>query len=303
MRRAEAAAQAAGYFEILAPRYRQERGAADLRSRAGGLRGARARARAPGARTSAPRASGSIAALQGFTAAPFGPGEAARLAQQLLRFLALVPVEYGRGVSDGRVTKDFEIQEAVTFRDGAQAAFTDLQSEIAKRDAGRAALAATGLAELKVALDRAVRTPRDVAGLGRASKAATERTDAALRAAMPSAWLEETDESDYDLIALTLDRMEASAGAGQYRQAEQARLEAYAFFEFGPERRLKSFDPGHGDRHRGLDLVRRRRHGRAREADRRPRAAARDPQDARGARRAAWPTPRRRSATAPARRP
>ena len=53
-----------------------------------------------------------------------------------------------------------------------------------------------------------------------------------------------TDESDYDLIAITLDRMEAAVGAGQYRQAEQARLEAYAFFEFGPERRLKPFDPG-----------------------------------------------------------
>ena len=60
----------------------------------------------------------------------------------------------------------------------------------------------------------------------------------------PKAWQEPTDESDYDLIALTLDRMEAAVGAGQYRQAEQARLEAYAFFEFGPERRLKSFDPG-----------------------------------------------------------
>jgi high-affinity iron transporter len=61
---------------------------------------------------------------------------------------------------------------------------------------------------------------------------------------MPPAWAEKTDESDYDLIALTLDRMEAAAGAGQYRQAEQARLEAYAFFEFGPERRLRSFDQG-----------------------------------------------------------
>ena len=61
---------------------------------------------------------------------------------------------------------------------------------------------------------------------------------------MPKAWQEPTDESDYDLIALTLDRMEAAVGAGQYRQAEQARLEAYAFFEFGPERRLKSFNQG-----------------------------------------------------------
>ena len=38
--------------------------------------------------------------------------------------------------------------------------------------------------------------------------------------------------------------MEAAVGAGERRQAEQARLEAYAFFEFGPERRLKTIDPG-----------------------------------------------------------
>ena len=90
-------------------------------------------------------------------------------------------------------------------------------------------------------------------------EAETKRVEDALDAAMPEAWKESTDESDYDLIALTLDRMEAAAGAGQYRQAEQARLEAYAFFEFGPERRLKAFDPGPGARHRGPDLVRRRR--------------------------------------------
>ena len=75
-------------------------------------------------------------------------------------------------------------------------------------------------------------------------EAETKRVEDALNAAMPEPWKEGTDESDYDLIALTLDRMEAAAGAGQYRQAEQARLEAYAFFEFGPERRLKAFDPG-----------------------------------------------------------
>ena len=75
---------------------------------------------------------------------------------------------------------------------------------------------------------------------------------------MPDAWEAPTDESDYDLIAITLDRMEAAAGAGQFRQAEQARLEAYAFFEFGPERRLKAFDPGLALDVEGLDLVRHR---------------------------------------------
>ena len=72
----------------------------------------------------------------------------------------------------------------------------------------------------------------------------TDRIEGDLARIMPKAWQEPSDESDYDLIALTLDRLEAAVGAGRYGQAEQARLEAYAFFEFGPERRLKSFDPG-----------------------------------------------------------
>src|SRR6185312_10907975 len=77
-----------------------------------------------------------------------------------------------------------------------------------------------------------------------AVKAQAKSVEDALGATMPAAWNESTDESDYDLIQLTLDRMQAAAGAGQYHQAEQARLEAYSFFEFGPERRLKAFDAG-----------------------------------------------------------
>jgi high-affinity iron transporter len=37
--------------------------------------------------------------------------------------------------------------------------------------------------------------------------------------------------------------MEAAAAAGEWKQAEQARLEAYAFFEFGPELTLRSLAP------------------------------------------------------------
>ena len=51
----------------------------------------------------------------GFTAAPFTPEEAARRAQQLLQFLELVPVEYGRGVKGDRVTRDFEITDYAEY--------------------------------------------------------------------------------------------------------------------------------------------------------------------------------------------
>jgi len=42
------------------------------------------------------------AGLEGFRAAPLAPVEEVRRAGQILRFLALVPIEYDRGVEDGR---------------------------------------------------------------------------------------------------------------------------------------------------------------------------------------------------------
>lgn len=242
-RTAEASAQAAGYFGILLPRYLQDMGDARAdRALAAYGRMQRAARNGDAAAFRAAHAD-AVAALEGFTAAPFTDEEAARRAQQLLRFLALVPVEYGRGVSDGKVTKDFEIQEAVAFQNGAVAAFQDLQATLAKRDPARTAAVAEQLDRLGTIVDTATKQKEGVESPEAVDDLAGQIEDG-LTATMPKAWQEATDESDYDLIALTLDRMEAAAGAGQYQQAEQARLEAYAFFEFGPERRLKAFDPG-----------------------------------------------------------
>ena len=236
-RRAEAAAQAAGYFAILAPRYSEDRGAAAEQE------ASEAFAALPAADDLGAALDRADKALEGFTAAPFTPEEAARRAQQLLQFLSLVPVEYGRGVKDDQVTRDFEITEAVAFRTGAAGAFGDLRDQLAKRDPARTAAAAAALDELGRLVGIAAKQKSGVPTHAQVERVAAQAEDA-LKGAMPPAWTEKTDESDYDLIALTLDRMEAAAGAGQYRQAEQARLEAYAFFEFGPERRLRSFDQG-----------------------------------------------------------
>src|SRR4051812_36058343 len=230
-RQAEASAQARGYFEILSARYAEDRGTAAARTARDAFEGL------PGTLAAA------NASLEGFTAAPFTADEAARRAQQLLQFLALVPVEYGRGVKGNHVTRDFEITEAVAFRTGAVGALADLKDQLAKRNRAQTDAGAAALDKLGQQVEFANKNKDGVATHDQVEATATKAQNA-LTAAMPKAWTQKTDESDYDLIALTLDRMEAAIGAGQYRQAEQARLEAYAFFEFGPERRLKSFDPG-----------------------------------------------------------
>jgi high-affinity iron transporter len=242
-RTAESAAQAAGYWQILAPRYREDRGASATEAATREFADLRASAERGDRRAVAAARAEIDTALDGFTAAPFTPAESARRAQQLLRFVALVPVEYGRGVKDGRVTLDFEVQEAIAFQTASDAAFDDLRDQLAKRDRARTDAVAVKLDQLGAEVAAAGQRKTGVASHDSIQKqgAAIEK---ALKDVMPAAWEKPTDDSDYDLIALTLDRMEAAVGAGQRRQAEQARLEAYAFFEFGPERRLKSIDPG-----------------------------------------------------------
>lgn len=237
----EAAAQARGYWLALRPRYREDRG--DARTAAADRAFAALVDAAAEDDVAAARTAGRAvtAALDGFTAAPFTAEESARRAQQLLRFLALVPVEYGRGTDGTTVTKDFEIQEAVAFQAGSVAAFADLQDQLALRDRPATLAVKAQLAQLGARIDEAATRKQGVATSGRIDDLES-RIEDRLRSIMPGEWKRKTDESDYDLIAITLDRMEAAVGAGQYHQAEQARLEAYAFFEFGPERRLKSFD-------------------------------------------------------------
>ena len=239
-RAASEATLAAGYAGILAPAYREQRGAAA----AAGLDAAAqalAAAALAGDETAYEEARASLdEALAGFRAAPLSPEEEERRAGQFLRFLALVPVEYGRGVDDGRVTLDFEVQEAITFRDGAAQAYADLEAALAKRDAAATARIGVVVDELGSALALAARgeqvaDPEQVEALAEEALALADGI-------FPEEW-KDTEAADFDVIRTSLDRVEGAVAAGEWGKAEQARLEAYAFFEFGPEQRLRGLAP------------------------------------------------------------
>jgi high-affinity iron transporter len=238
-RQAEHASLAAGYFAILAPAYKTQRGPsalADAQAAFGALRTA-----ARSGQSVASLLPAAEEALHGFRAAPLSPEEQRRRAGQLRRFLGLVPVEYERGVSGGQVTKDFEIHEAITFRDGAEAAFADLQTLLEQRDAAATNQVAARLADLQRHLADAV------SGKAVVSPAAVQQVvreiDGLLSEVMPAEWLKHDAAGDFDAVAQLLDQMERAAAAGQYDLAESARLEAYAMMETGPEPRLVAFAP------------------------------------------------------------
>ncbi len=238
-RTAEAAALAAGYFAILTPSFTQQRGPADTATARQAF--ATLRAAAVAGEPLADRLAGVRAVLQGFRAAPLSPAEQTRRAGQMLRFLNLVAVEYGRGVRNGQVASDLELREAITFADGAVAAFADLRTLLDKANPTAAANAAAGFATLEDHLAAAV-AGQSVVDPGEVRRQTDELTDL-LKSTMPAAWQRHDTNADFDVIATALDQMQAAVAAGAYDQAESARLEAYAILESGPEARLVAFAP------------------------------------------------------------
>jgi high-affinity iron transporter len=236
VRRAEAAAQARGYWQIVLPAYASQRGAAAARTASRRFDAFVA----PGGRFAA-ELRAVERALEGFRAAPLAPAEQLRRAGQLERFLKLVPIEYGRGVDDGRVTASFEIQEAITFRDGAAGAFRDLEPVLLANDRPATRSLGVTLTQLGAALAAASREdkvadPEHVA-------AVTDKALGLIDELYPASWKDAAKTADFDVIAATLDRLQAAAEAGEWGRAESARLEAYGVFELGPEQRLRGLAP------------------------------------------------------------
>jgi high-affinity iron transporter len=237
--RAEAGALVLGYWGVLGPAYRAQRGEREWRTTTAAVEALAAATRSGAA--VGPTLRRAEARLEGFRAAPLSADETLRRAGQLDRFLRLVTIEYGRGVSDGRVTKDFEIQEAITFRDGAAAAFADLEPLLLARDRAATRRVKTALASLAGSLVTASRggPPVSPAALDGTVGAAVDD----LQTLYPPEWKDAAKAADFDVIAAALDRMEAAAASGDWGTAEAARIEAYGIFELGPEQRLRGLAP------------------------------------------------------------
>lgn len=238
-RRAEAAALAQGYFAILAPAYAEQRGAAAATTAAAQF--ARLVTAAVAGEPVAAALQAVEGALAGFRAAPLSPAQQARRGAQLLRFLALVPVEYGRGVRGNEVTSDLELREAIAFAEAARSAYGDLQPDLAALNAAAASQIAQTLGGLEETLVTV--GAQGIAVPAGDVQATVDTLLADLAALMPAEWQKHDSTADFDVIGASLDQMQAAVAAGDYARAESARLEAYAILESGPEARLVAFAP------------------------------------------------------------
>lgn len=161
-------------------------------------------------------------------------------AGQMLNFIKLVPIEYGRGVKNGEVFMEIELSEAVTFMGGAIISFADLKPKLIEINKEKAQRLEPLLTELQKMLKSAVvrekvAEPKDI-------KAKAEEITTILEEILPEDW-QDTKGADFELIYSILDQMEANYIAGEFAAAEMNRLEAYGIFDLGPELRLMAFNP------------------------------------------------------------
>ncbi|HEX2905915.1 MAG TPA: FTR1 family protein, partial [Phototrophicaceae bacterium] len=231
IRQTEETALAAGYFAILAEAYEKQRGVDSLAEIQVALT---ALVVAEDASQYAAAREQVDTLLAGFRAAPLSEAELARRAGQFSRFIALVSVEYARGVRNGVVTSDIEIQEALTFYEGAAAAFADLQPALATRDAANT----TRIAQLLPQVITQIRAVAEPSAL----QTTTDEISRRFTEVIPAEWASNTD-SDVDVILSVLDQVETAVQQGEYALAESSRLEAYALLELGMEQRLRGFAP------------------------------------------------------------
>jgi high-affinity iron transporter len=146
-------------------------------------------------------------------------------------------------VRDGRVATQLEIQEARSFLRGAFDAWTALEPTVVERDRDAAAPVEDALTALDELVTRAEETPDDAASADAVQDAA-DHVASTLRGAVPDSWLESSSTTDLELVRTALTNLQSSARRGDWRAAEQSRVEAYGAFEFGPELRLRAIDPG-----------------------------------------------------------
>ncbi len=239
MQLAEQVGLASGYFSILAPVYEAQRGSdalVSLKTQFDQLESA--------VTSNAPVDSiveEIVLSLDNFKAAPLSPFEQSRRAGQLLRYVNLVAVEYGRGVSNGQVTKQFEIQEAVTFFEAAQSAFDDLKDLLVEESPENTVLVERDFDILgnMLAKTNANGTVASSEDLRRVIIQIEEN----LKATMPEDWQKGSTSGDFEVIESMLTQMETAIRADDYEMAESSRLEAYAILESGPEARLSILAP------------------------------------------------------------
>lgn len=156
--------------------------------------------------------------------------QVAKRGQLLYLFTNLVYVEYKDGVRNGQITIPIEYQEAITFRNQAEAVFEELRPVMAAHDGP----ATERYAQLLAEMETSIATLAEAETLKVQVEEALGIVEQTLQVSADA-----NDTGSALVVINTLfDDIVLAVQEGRYDDAERSRLEAYAMFENGMEQRL-----------------------------------------------------------------
>ncbi|MEM7125955.1 MAG: FTR1 family protein [Chloroflexota bacterium] len=165
----------------------------------------------------------------------FSEEQLAERAQLLFLYTELIWIEYRDAVRNGEISIDIEYQETITFRNQAQAVYEEL----------RPTLAATAPADADRLADIYVELEQIIMAIGPKADVEVLVVEASELIVNGLGVDPEGNDAGAALTVIDglLDQVITAVEAGDYEGAENARIEAYAFFETGPEVKLANRAP------------------------------------------------------------
>ncbi|WP_162909693.1 FTR1 family protein [Aggregatilinea lenta] len=254
-RAAEWTAQASGYFALLRPDAAAKLGEDAASAAAGDLAALEDAVRAEDWTAAARHLDAARSALSAYQPVELNDAEIQQRGGLLHLYVTLIYTEYKDGVRSGAISNEIEYREAVTFYEQARVVFEELQPALMQADSA----AAEQIAALLDQIDAAIQAYDDKAVVEGLVNETADLVSGTLGV--------ETNTNDLSATFVTLysllNDVVLHVQAGDYKTAEQVRVQAYAMFDAGPEMRLMAFSPqlgaeidglfwsGYGD-HRGL---------------------------------------------------
>jgi high-affinity iron transporter len=250
--RAEAAAVALGYWRILAPGYTSHFGAAAAQTVHRAFAGLTTLPADPAGWDIDAHLTVASSALGNYTAAPATSSDKAQRARQLVSLTSLTTSQLCDRNAPAR-KKGGDVGEGAVGPTAIVRLIDDLRPGLASADRARLDAVAREVAGLpKAAGILGEEGSPPPATVPHEAERVCDRVRDGVAAVFPAQWRRLGGDEDLDRVEDKLARMEAAAKAGRWGEAEQARRDAYAIFELGPEPRLRAFAPDLATRIEGL---------------------------------------------------
>jgi high-affinity iron transporter len=172
------------------------------------------------------------------------PDEVERQERLVVKLLRLVPMEYRAGVRDGQITIPLEYREAVSFTQQAQQLLGEVRPSWLKTKAAAMSAHSAELESDFATLETTIAAKGDIAVVEATCKSLSallqDKFGVSLRRAGKGS--DVVQETALEIRSLLGESLRA-ARAGQWRQADALRLEAYTTFDLEIEARVLPRDP------------------------------------------------------------